>query len=329
MSILDSNLWEEHPLLVIALITVLNVYLLSVVLLISLAARRFVRSRYRVKKETLFRDQIEDYLFGSEATPQFQVKSKFDFTILRSILLKNIQALSGQEKAKLIVLYENSGLLRNDLERLKSRRWWVRLKALSHIWIAGSSKQNEALKSLLNDPNDSVSLSAFRILSQDADNLSLELLQKIIRKSPGRRYLLSSALTRLAEKEGAQSLLTLMQSALPEKVLLLCVQILGQIQATEALPYLASLFDKSYEKDAEVVESILETIRKIGDPQAIGAVVKAFSHPMSRVRAKAIEAAWDLSREEIYKRLNDFERDGSAEVRRALEKIHFEVRKAA
>jgi HEAT repeat protein len=242
-------------------------------------------------------------------------------SIFRDVILHQIHALSGDERATLIKLYVRDGYLANDQKLLQSRAWWVRLRASIRMDLLTLHECAPFFTELMKDPNLLVALCATRALSRLSVSIDEELVFATLERVGNRRREAAiEVLSNLVAISGPNRLIQYLEHKPESPIAISCVRILGDSRAVEAAGVLLQILNVPSFFPDDLITEVLEALRKIGDPSALDLAKATLHHSSPTVRATSVlllqEFGETLSPEDKL----ILEQDASVEVRRALQK---------
>lgn len=239
----------------------------------------------------------------------------YDRLFFRRLLLSQIKLMDGSEKKRLIFLYKKMGYWNADIEFLKSRLWWNRLAAIIRLETCSAEELEGVFLKAIEDPNDLVAIVATRAISAVAYQGPIApILDALARRAPARRDIFAEILTNFGETRIAE-LLEYLQETYDPYLASLCIEVLGNLQATEALDTIPSFLQSS---DDYVVEMSATALSKIPGFKNLDLLRPLLDHDSERVRAAAFRSLYAMGDPQISWAHQKLKSDSSLSVRRAL-----------
>lgn len=194
---------------------------------------------------------------------------------VRAILLEQMDFVKGRASEELTQIYRGLGFAHGDMRELVSRRWWERAEGARSMGRLLIRESIPALVSLLNDRNGEVRLAAAFALARFEDRRVVPFLIDTIKRSDlWTAEILTEYLVPL-RGEAARALVQLLaEEQLAEEVRAIALEVLGDLQALDAVPYLVGAL-KSGRRGITV--AALHALGKIGDDtviEEVGAVLR-------------------------------------------------------
>jgi HEAT repeat protein/tRNA A-37 threonylcarbamoyl transferase component Bud32 len=154
----------------------------------------------------------------------------------------------------------DAGSVKFLLDAIKDADWWVRSRAADALAKIGGPRVLQAVLQLVRDPDGDVRRAAIEILNQTKDTRAVDSLIEATRDSDW--WVSERAADALAE-----------------------------IGNRKAVPRLLEML----REEPRSIPTALRGLGKLGDPQALAAVVEHFQHPDAAIRAEAVTAAVRLA----------------------------------
>jgi len=238
-----------------------------------------------------------------------------DKLFFRRLLLSQLSLMEGVEAARLIFLYKKIGYWNEDLKALRSRLWWIRLAAIIRLEAIRASELEGVFLRMVEDPNDLVAIVATRAISALNYQGAIDpVLDALSRRAPARRDIFAEILTNFGNARVAELLAYLEQTYDPY-LASLCIEVLGNLEATEAIDTILSFTASS---DDAVVEAAIVALGKMSDPMVLDKIRLLLDHESERIRAASIRALHLLSDPQLSWAHQKLKADSTLSVRRAL-----------
>jgi len=217
-----------------------------------------------------------------------QLQSRSERGFFRRLILEALKETGGvgDDHELLVSLYRLLLLDREDLLELQSPLWWKRLAASLRLEALESDDFITTYERLLQDPHESVALSAMRALSRLQRGEKIQkVLEVLARRAPQRLDIYLEVLTRLGQHRG-EELLQLLESCYDPEVASVIIYTLGEIRFDPSFEKLVMLTKSS--SDTVVARSV-EALAKLGRREALPIFHDLLHHPSEEVRVKVLE----------------------------------------
>ena len=141
--------------------------------LIAIKAVRQVWQKYRRRREVYYRPAVLQAISGGpplSGAADLRSPSRIgDRVIVEGLLLQWGRSVKGEAHDRLCVAFREAGFTDDELERLKSRRWWIRASAARKLGLMRCEKAAPDLVISLEDASLDVRLAAAWALGRLGD----------------------------------------------------------------------------------------------------------------------------------------------------------------
>ncbi|MEE9224666.1 MAG: HEAT repeat domain-containing protein [Bacteroidota bacterium] len=254
-------------------------------------------------------DPVRMSLFSDRTSPR-----KRHYRLVKLILLEFSRQLLGEARARLILLFHELGYVAKEIEKLKSRHWWMRAEAARNLALMEARVAMRPLLQATEDPHPDVRAEAiqalFDLFQEDALPPLLPILKDL---SQWMVIRLSGNILRLQSKAVPHMLSGL--ATQERSVQLLLIDLLGEIKDLQAYEQVEAF---TLPQDPEVRASALVALGKMGDARGERHLVKALTDSDPIVRLGAVTGLKHLASP-----------SSAAALRKALHDDVYEVRYSA
>lgn len=208
-------------------------------------------------------------------------------SVIRSVLLDFSSDLSGESMNRLQYFFASLEFIRDELDQLKSRKWWHRAQAARDLGLLGSPSAAEALMALLEDGHADVRNQAMQSLVKI---VGVESLRPILQKARGISRWVSLELSLIVKdfEERAYPYLVEALSYSDRSVVVFAIEALslaGFVTAVEPLMNVAETYPNTH-----VRAKAIEALGRLGDQRAEELLVRLLRNPYPSLRASATRA---------------------------------------
>jgi hypothetical protein len=258
--------------------------------------------------QTVSQDRLPNVWFWQEA-------------IYRDVILHQIGILSGNERLTLTKLYVRTGFLEEDKRLLKSRHWWIRLRALIRIDLLSLNECRDIFYQMMDDPSLLVAMCATRALSRLTVEIDCDLVFTTLERVGRRRNEAAiEVLSNLVITSGPQRLISYLEHKPDSPIAVSCIRVLGEARVVESVAIFLQIMNTPTLFANEMIIEVLEALRKIADPAGLDLAKVTLHHPSPMVRAKSVLFLQELGEPFSPEDLLSLQRDSSVEVQRVLQK---------
>jgi hypothetical protein len=230
----------------------------------------------------ILRGPTENQRLKIQDEAQIRLRRKSDRWFFRRILLKQIRSCSPKEKADLLRFYQCFGFLGEDLKEIRNAKWWIRIRALLRLENLRDPSLRPTLLGLIEDENEMVALAAIRAAGAVSQGHEVtDLLDYLSRRAPSRLDVFVEILRGLGNFDSAE-VIKYLDSCFDPYIASVCISILGDLKAKNAVPYLLALL-RSHEDS--VVQRSAEALGKIGASEALPHLEVLLGHPSPNIRS--------------------------------------------
>ena len=259
------------------------IVLLSLALLIERAASAFQRRR-AMKKEAVLTALVHGVVQGVPSVAQIKALSRFERRILRGMLLRLAPDLRGEAIDAIADLYRTTGLLKADVQRLRSWRAMTRAKAAADLGLLRAAEALPALTHALEDQDVRVRRAAAWGLGQAGGPETLAALVRVLGDpsvTVARR-----AQEALAERgqEVRDTILSYASKSANRSGRLAAIELLGWLRIPGAAELLIDLMT---DLDPEVRVKSVKAAAAIGEPRFMDVFHRLLGDPRWEVRCQA------------------------------------------
>ncbi|GJQ20669.1 MAG: hypothetical protein HBSIN02_10240 [Bacteroidia bacterium] len=207
--------------------------------------------------------------------------------VIRNVLLDFSRDLTGESMSRLQYFYASLGFVRDELDQLKSKKWWHRAHAARDLGLLGAPSAAEALTALLDDEHPDVRTQAMQSLVKIA---GVESLRPILQKARGISRWAALELSLIVKDFEEQAYPYLVEAlSYPDRsVVLFAIEMLsliGFVTGVEPLMHMADTYP-----DTQVRAKAIEALGRLGDQRAEQLLVRLLKNPYPSLRASATRA---------------------------------------
>ena len=291
----------------VSLMILLNV--LMVISTLGIKAARSVRRRATQKRSRRLEAALENSIFSGETDPDLLNLDGRDLDLLALLMIEYLYVLSGEQRARLVALAGEAGLVERYLARLNARGRWRKARAAENLGHFGGPETIEPLSKLLYHPDETLRAVAARALARiGTPEAARELSKRLGDPSELTRLRMAENLERIGTPS-IEPLIEVLEAARESGEVRLfgpvqAAQVLGQLRAAEARPALgqAALSGESVDLRAKAALAL----GKIGDPDDLPKLFTTAEDEAWPVRAQAassLGAIGDLSAVPVLQKL--------------------------
>lgn len=207
--------------------------------------------------------------------------------VIRTVLLDFSKDLTGESMSRLQYFFASLDFVRDELDQLKSKKWWHRAHAARDLGLLGAPGAAEALMTLLDDEHAEVRIQAMQSLVKI---VGVESLRPILQKARGISRWASLELSLIVKnfEERAYPYLVEALSYSDRSVVLFAIEMLsliGFVTAVEPLMQVAETYPNT-----QVRAKAIEALGRLGDQRAEQLLVRLLRNPYPSLRASATRA---------------------------------------
>ena len=206
---------------------------------------------------------------------------------IRKVFIDFSGDLTGESFERLTYFFDGLSLVDDELERLRSRSWWIRAEAANTLGRLRCRKAIKALTVALKDAHEDVRLQAMQAL---VVLIGAEALRTILRISRDLSRWTTIELSPVVAKFHDEAVPYLIEAlSMPDRsVVIFCVEMLAEIGFVRAVEPLMALVEKN--RDPEIQAKALEALGRLGNMRSTELLKGFLRHDVESVRLKAIEA---------------------------------------
>jgi hypothetical protein len=225
---------------------------------------------------------------------------RFHRTAIRKVLIDFSKDLTGESFDRLTYFFYGLSLVDDELQRLKSRSWWIRAESANTLGRLRARKAIGPLTAALEDPITDVRLEAMQAL---VVLVGVEALRTIFRMSHdlSRWTTIEMSMIVGRYKNAAVPYLIEALRGKDRSVVIFCIEMLAEIGFVSAVEPLLLLADLN--QDPEIQAKVLDALGRLGDVRSKGPVMAFLHHADQTVRLKAIEALGRIGGEGVVETL--------------------------
>ena len=318
--------------------------------LLIVARRIGAKNSGRIRKK-IDRFITEQICLLNDGKPK-KVKYQFEFNwlfhrrVVQEELLEQLVLFTGIERNYIIELYRRLGFEKYDVARCHSPFWWIRLQSLIHLDHSHSPTLAPLFHRMIQDRTPLISIAAILALSSLDHALNhAGLVHELPEGIFNHRDALNEVLINLGTQHGPHVLIDCLKenkkSPLNLSLIESCVRALSQMKPLEAVTPLMDLLKRirhpgslqrpKIQDDHAQINVISESIHALSmieDPKCCPSIRPFLRHPNPRIQAEAALLLIHLNDEVSMRRLQDFEKSTSVEVRQIIQH-HRNKQKAA
>jgi len=219
-----------------------------------------------------------------------------DKRTVKRIMLQQAEQLKGEDKNHMTEVFEQLGFVKEEINKLGSKRWWRRLEAAVNLGNMHSYKSVEPLVRTVTDPIEDVRLAAVRSLGQLGETQGLGILLDAMEDEDlwtGSRIMEiligmgpeiePEIVSRLSPTNGVRS----------RK---LYAELSGHLRILQAVDPLNNL---AMDEDVEVRRVVAEALGRLGHHSSVGKLSTLAKDECALVRAEAVAALGRLGGEVV------------------------------
>jgi HEAT repeat protein len=248
--------------------------------------RAFNERRLDDRKKRL-EPPLYDFLAAGEI-PRVLLQAKGeDREVLSALIVELLASLRGTARKRIAGLAGELGLVKRDLNRLRSRRRWRKARAAENLGFFGGPDATPQLAALLSDEDETVRAVAARALSRIGTPDAAQALARIL-SDP-------SELTSLRAAENLERIGSLAVEPLvallgtdERRAQVFAARILGDLRVAEARPALCEAIRRHWNTDLRAQATL--ALGKIGNPEDVSTILEASEDRSWPVRAQAANA---------------------------------------
>ncbi len=261
----------------------LTVVFLTIWLVMSKIARNQIQ-HYRSQRQEHFQNLLLQALKkDSHSLNEIRLEKWGDSQVLWKMYTDLAENISGSITQRFGLRLEELGFYKNALNRLRSRRWWVRAEAAYQLGLFRNPAAETPLLETLQDPSEDVGLAVCRALTRLKGVAAFPpILQRYATQWGSPSLNVASVLFEMGPE--ASPYLAQQLSGLARGSQLLAIDILGYFKNPLSVTPLLALVPS---QDPEVRARIVKALGHIGHPSALSAVVAATQDIAPTVRLLA------------------------------------------
>ncbi len=287
-----------------AIYTIISLQVLVLAFVIYLILHRFVGNlldSYAERRRRHFEPHILNLLDNPTATKPLE-RGLFlhDRKFIKELLLQQADQVKGEDRRKMVAVFEKLGYVKGEMIALHSKRWWRRLEATINLGTMQSQDAVSVLISAVRDPVEDVRLAAVKALGQLNEPKGLQVLLEAIEKE--NRWTESNVVRVLAGMGPsiAPEIISRLKSTMNVNARLLYVQLSGLLRLNGALEVLLLLLR---DPDKETRTSAARTLGQIGDSSAVEHLIILLDDKSWEVKSQAAKALGMLGDKQAVKKL--------------------------
>lgn len=276
---------------------------LTVIIVVNKALRETRELRYHIRRKRL-EPLVLLYIHGDQQTILDvidEVIAASDRSVLERILLDHVQQVRGIERERITRALEQVGLIDDWLERLGSRRWWVRAESAEKLGLSRSTRAAEGLSRALNDETPEVRMRAAKGLgslgSESAAGVLIGALDQPNRWSTIR---VADILTGMGRRVVDELIARFDELGTSGK--LAALDVLGRIRPLQTVPWLIERLDDPH---PDIRARACHALGCLADPHTATDLTEALKDNAWPVRAMAAKALGRLKAVESYGALRE------------------------
>ncbi len=284
---------------------------------------RAIWTKYRFEKKDEYEKYLVEFLFeGNASNPKSLQLGIWQKQIFRDVILHQIRVLSGDERNALVRIYVGAGYLEKDRKLLRSRAWWVRLRALIRMDLLSLGENRDSFINSMRDRHAIVALCATRAVSRLPGEIDDEFLfSTLVRVGGRRREAAVEVLSNIGSNSGSGRIISYLEKNPDSPIAVACVKVLGDLRAVEASCVFLQIMNTPELFPDELITEVLQGLRMIADPAGLDLAKQTLRHSSPLVRATSIYFVQELGGSFTTEELETLNQDPSIEVRRALQSI--------
>jgi HEAT repeat protein len=263
------------------------VILLAMLILLQRSVAALVRFRVSRREPTLTRLVYQALQGTSITSSHFRRLSRFDRSLVRSLLLELALDLRGDTGDSIAALYRELGFLEGDLARLKSWRATTRASAAGDLGLIRFAPAVPALLEAFNDPDVRVRQAAVWAVGQAGGPPALHAVIRVL--GDPSRAVAQRAQEVLAERgrEVVSAILAFIENTPSRTGRLAAIELLGLLKITAASTLLLGFMS---DPDPEIRVKSVKSAAAIGDPTFLETFHARLEDPSWPVRCQAAKA---------------------------------------
>jgi HEAT repeat protein len=269
---------------------------LSLVCTATLRVWNARRTRWLEGKVEIFEPALYDFLNTGKVSPELKDARGRECEVLSTLVSKLISVLPDeQDHRKLANLAEDLGLIRRDLNQLRSKKIRERARAAENLGFYGGPDVVGDLSRLLSEDHETPRVLAARALSRIATpEAARALVDRLDSTSELTRLRMISNLERMGPVATEPLMELLDDENKPSQARVLAVKALGNLQATEAR---GSLRRIARREDIDLSAQAVLALGKLGDLEDLDVVLEAAEKDQWPLRVQAANALGMMGKE--------------------------------
>jgi HEAT repeat protein len=277
----SSSLIIAAVLLMVALNVAMILATVGAKVLRGVSARRLAERKKRLEPP------LYDFLATGEIPRVLWQAKGEDREVLSALIVELLVTLRGADRERVVGLASELGMVRRDLNRLRSRRRWRRARAAENLGFFGSPEVVPRLAELLSDEDETLRAVAARALARIGTPEAAAILAGTLNDP--------SELTRLRMAENLERigllatnpLLAALEGGIPP-ARVLAARVLGNLRAFQTRPALREAMLAGSFDDLRAQAAL--ALGRVGDPEDIPALLEASADESWPVRAQVANA---------------------------------------
>ncbi|HXI02406.1 MAG TPA: HEAT repeat domain-containing protein [Candidatus Saccharimonadales bacterium] len=281
-----------YALLLDAVEGVAGIFGILLVLIIVNKGWRELRERSLHRRREYLEQKLFRYVMASDPLESY-LPAPFDpgdWPAIEGIFFDLTRVAKGSVRTRARAAFEKLGIVDHYLERLRSRRWWIRAEACEKLGLIGSDRSIAPLVEHLSDSIPEVRFRASQALGSIGTSESLRPLVLAL-KSPGRWSAIRVSVMLVAAGDEAVNVLLEEFQWLPDQAKLSAVDIFARIRSLRASPLLRELLT---DPNPDLRARAANALGMLGDPTVAPLLVRAMEDPEWPVRAMAAKSLGHL-----------------------------------
>lgn len=267
-------------------LTVLFILLLAIYLVSIYVHTR--RKRYIARKMAQWQSMIHELAYGERSLGDFNIPGK-DKKYFRDILIAEFfkQDVSGKNRIR--DLYRQLGFLNDDIQQLKSRLWWNKIRAVERLGDLELAEAEEYVFPLLANKKSEVRFSALKMLASRGSKKLIGILPKIFADESrwAYRYLVNTLFLAEIPADNLKPLASSRNRGLRKAAAIL----LGRKENKEAVPLLQNLANDGVK---DIRREAIRSLGRISLVEAMPILSDKISDAEPQVRTEVARALGEL-----------------------------------